>query len=172
MSDPDFDSFPLAAKGHQFEDFTEGQVLAHHWGRTLTDGDNALFSTAMCNWNPMHLNAEFAKAHDHPDVVVNPMLVLCTVVGLSVQDLSEVGGPFLGIERCTFHRPVHPGDTLTASSSVVEKRESDSRPGTGIVTWHTEAWNQHGDMVVDYQRTNLVAKKRRPPANPESRTEG
>ena len=161
MSDPDFDSFPLASKGNQFEDFAEGQVLRHHWGRTITNGDNAIFSTATCNWNPMHLNVEFAKAHDHRDVVVNPMLVLCTVVGLSVQDLSEVGGPFLGIESCTFHRPMYPGDTVTASSSVVERRESDSRPGVGIVTWHTEAWNQHGDLVVDYRRTNLVAKKRR-----------
>ena len=169
VSDPDFDSFPLAAKGNQFEDFAEGQVLQHHWGRTITDADNVIFSTAMCNWNPMHLNVEFAKAHDHPDVVVNPMLVLCTVVGLSVQDLSEVGGPFLGMEDCSFHRPVYPGDTLTASSSMVDRRESDSRPEAGIVTWHTEAWNQHGELVVEYRRTNLVAKKRRekPEPNPE-----
>ena len=162
VADPDFNSFPLAAKGNQFEDFHEGQVLAHHWGRTITEGDNAVFSTATCNWNPMHLNVEFAKAHGHRNVVVNPMLVLCTVVGLSVQDLSEVGGPFLGIEDCTFHRPVHPEDTLTASSTVVERRESESRPTVGIVTWHTEARNQHGDLVVDYRRTNLVAKKRPP----------
>jgi itaconyl-CoA hydratase len=162
VADPDFDTFPPATKGNQFEDFAEGQVLPHHWGRTMTDGDNALFSTATCNWNPMHLNVEFARAHGHPDVVVNPMLVLCTVVGLSVEDLSEVGGPFLGIEECTFHRPVYPRDTLTASSTVVERRDSDSRPGVGIVTWHTEAWNQRGEPVVDYRRTNLVAKKRRP----------
>ena len=172
MTDPDFDSFPLVSKGHQFEDFVEGQVLPHHWGRTLTHGDNALFSTAMCNWNPMHLNAEFARAHGHREVVVNPMLVLCCVVGLSVQDLSEVGGPFLGIEECTFHSPVYPGDTLNASSSVVEKRESDSRPGSGIVTWHTEAWNQDGDLVIDYRRTNLVAKKRRLKTTSAPQTEG
>ena len=170
VSDPDFDSFPLATKGNQFEDFAEGQVFAHHWGRTITDGDNALFSTATCNWNPMHLNVEFAKAHGHRDVVVNPMLVLCTVVGLSVQDLSEVGGPFLGIEKCTFHNPVYPGDTVVSSSAVVERRESDSRPGVGIVTWHTEAWNQRGDLVVDYRRTNLVAKKPRPKSG--TKTEG
>lgn len=156
----DFDDFPVAAKGNRFQDFSEGQQLPHHWGRTLTDGDNAIFSTAMCNWNPMHLNAEFARAHGHPDVVVNPMLVLCTVVGLSVEDLSETGGPFLGMENVTFHCPVYPGDTLTASSSVTQTRESDSRPNVGIVTWHTEARNQRGDLVVDYQRTNLVAKRR------------
>ncbi len=156
----DFDSFPVATKGNRFEDFTEGGALTHHWGRTLTEGDNALFSTATCNWNPMHLNVEFARAHGHPDVVVNPMLVLCTVVGLSVEDLSETGGPFLGMEDVTFHRPVHPGDTLTASSTVVGTRPSGSRPDTGIVTWHTEARNQDGALVVDYRRTNLVARRR------------
>ena len=162
MGEPDFDSFPVVSHGHQFEDFPAGRMFDHHWGRTITDGDNALFSTATCNWNPMHLNAEFARAHSHPDVVVNPMLVLCTVVGLSVEDLSERGGPFLGMEGVRFHQPVYPGDTLTAGSRVLEARESDSRPSTGIVTWHTEARNQRGDLVLEYRRTNLVAKRRRP----------
>lgn len=168
MGEPDFDSFPVVLHGNQFEDFAEGREFSHHWGRTVTRGDNALFSTAMCNWNPMHLNAEFAKAHGHRDVVVNPMLVLCTVVGLSVQDLSEIGGPFLGMEGVRFHQPVYPGDTLTASSRVVEARESDSRPTTGIVTWRTEARNQRGELVVELNRTNLVAKRRRPkPREPD-----
>ncbi|MBO0730310.1 MAG: MaoC family dehydratase N-terminal domain-containing protein, partial [Acidimicrobiaceae bacterium] len=114
MPGVDAATFPLIPHGHHFEDFEVGQVFDHHWGRTFTAGDNALFSTAMCTWLPMYLNVEFARAHGHPDVVVNPMLVLCTVVGLSVEDLSEAGGPFLGLDGCTFHRPVHPGDTLTA----------------------------------------------------------
>ncbi len=152
--------FPVWRRGNQYEDFEPGMVHEHHWGRTITDGDNAVFSTATCNFNPMHLNAEFAGAHGHPDVVVNPMLVLCTVVGLSVEDLSEAGGPFLGVEGCTFHRPVHPGDTLTARSTVTAMRESKSRPTSGTVTWHTEAFNQRGELVVDYHRTNLIAKRR------------
>jgi len=161
MTGFDPDAFPLVARGHRYEDFAAGQQFVHHWGRTLTHGDNALFSTATCNWNPMHLNAEYARSHGNPDVVVNPMLVLCTVVGLSVEDLSEAGGPFLGLDDCRFHRPVHPGDTLTASSVVLEARESSSRPDTGIVTWRTEARNQRGEVVVDFVRTNLVAKRGR-----------
>lgn len=152
-------AFPLMAKGHRYEDFGVGQVFTHHWGRTLSAGDNALFSTATCNWNPMHLNAEYARAHGHPDVVVNPMLVLCTVVGLSVEDLSEAGGPFLGLDDCRFLRPVHPGDTLTATSVVVEARESASRPDVGIVTWRTEGRNQRGEVVVEFVRSNLVARR-------------
>jgi itaconyl-CoA hydratase len=159
MSDVDLDSFPLAVKGHKFQDFVEGEEFVHHWGRTLTRGDNVLFSTATCNWNPMHLNAEFARAHGHPDMVMNPMLVLCTVVGLSVEDLSETGGPFLGMEDVVFHIPVHPDDTLTACSTVVSTVVSASRPKEGIVTWRTEAHNQHGRTVLSYRRTNLVAKR-------------
>ena len=160
MSAGSFDasSFSTARKGHRYEDFAVGQVFEHHWGRTLTAGDNSAFSTATCNWNPMHLNAEFARAHGLPDLVVNPMLVLCTAVGLSVEDLSEAGGPFLGVDACRFHRPVHPGDTITARSIVVEARASSSRPDAGIVTWHTEARNQRGEVVVDFRRTNLVAR--------------
>lgn len=157
MTDPDFDSFPLAAKGRGYEDFSVGQKIAHHWGRTITAGDNALFSTATCAWVPLYLNAEYARSEGHPDVVVNPMLVLCTAVGLSVEDLSEAGGPFLGIDDCSFGVPMHPGDTLVARSEVVAKRTSASRPDVGIVTWHTEAHNQRGELVVELNRTNLVA---------------
>jgi itaconyl-CoA hydratase len=164
MTSETFDpsAFRPVAKGHAFQDFAVGQVYVHHWGRTITAGDNAVFGTATCNWNPMHLNAEFARAHGHPDVVVNPMLVLCTAVGLSVEDLSEAGGPFLGVNDCTFHRSVHPGDTISSRSTVESLRESESRPGVGIVTWHTEVHNQRDELVADFRRTNLVAKRREP----------
>ena len=155
---PDLSSFPTRRRGHSFEEFAVGQVFEHHWGQTVTAGDNSLFASVTHAYNPLYLNAEFARAEGHPDVVVSPMLVLCIVVGLSVEDLSEIGGPFLGINDLTFHRAVHPGDTLTARSTVVEARESQSRPATGIVTWHTEGFNQREELVVDYRRTNLVAQ--------------
>ncbi len=160
MADFDAAAFPTRRRGHSFEDFEPGRVFEHHWGRTINAGDNSLFTTATLAFNPLYFNAEVARSDGHPNVVVNPMLVLCTVVGMSVEDLSEIGGPFLGLTACRFHRAVYPGDTLTARSTVVEARESKSRPANGIVTWHTEAFNQHGDPVVDYHRTNLVAKKR------------
>jgi acyl dehydratase len=147
-------------KGHTFEDFEVGQVFEHHWGRTLNAGDNSLFSTVTMHFNPLYFNAEYARALGHPDVLVNPMLVLSTAVGLSVEDLSEGGGPFLGVDQAVFHRPVHPGDTLTARSTVAGKRESASRPTSGIVTWRTEAFNQRGELVLAYQRSNLVTKRR------------
>lgn len=146
-------------KGNRYEDFAIGQVFQHHWGRTINEGDNSLFTTLTLSYNPLYFNAPYAKAIGHTGTVVNPMLVFLTVFGLSVEDLSEAGGLFLGVDDLTFHRPVYPGETLTARSVVVDKRESDSRPEQGIVTWHTEGFDEHGERVIDFHRTNFVAKR-------------
>jgi itaconyl-CoA hydratase len=158
-SDPDFSTFPLRSKGNAYQDFEVGQVFEHHWGRTLGEADNALFTMAALRFTPLYFNVEYATAHGHPGVVVDPLLVLCTVVGLSVEDLSEAGGPFLGIDDVVFHRPAYAGDTLTARSVVTDMRESEKRPQFGIVTWRTEGRNQRGETVVGYQRTNLIVKR-------------
>jgi len=146
-------------KGHDFEDFVVGRRFEHHWGRTINEGDTSLFSTLTLSYNPLYFNAEYARAHDHPGIVVNPMLVFLTVFGLSVEDLSEAGGLFLGVDELTYHAPVYPGDTLTASSDVLEMRDSGSRPDHGIVTWHTEGFNQRDERVIDFRRTNLVIRR-------------
>jgi itaconyl-CoA hydratase len=145
----------LWPKGHRYEEFEPGRVFVHHWGRTITESDNTLFTTLTQAYNPMYFNVEFARENGHPDVVANPMLVFGVVFGLSVEDLSEAGGPFLGIDDLTFHAPVYPGDTLTARSTVVDRRTSNSRSDQGIVTWHTQGFNQSEELVIDFKRSNL-----------------
>ena len=149
----------LRPKGNRYEDFAPGRRFEHHWGLTINHGDNSLFTTLTLHYNPLYTNLEFARAHGHPDVVVNPMLVFTTVFGLSVEDLSEGGGAFLGVEALTFHLPVYPGDTLTARSVVVDRRESSSNPGMGIVTWHTEGFNQKGARLKEFRPTQIVQKR-------------
>ncbi|GAA1515832.1 hypothetical protein GCM10009788_20190 [Nocardioides humi] len=152
-------AFPTIERGHKYEDFSVGQRFDHHWGRTLDRSDSTTFCAATCTWNPLYLNREYAVAHGHPDTPIHPALVLSVVVGLSVEDLSETAGPFLGMRDCVFHHGVYPGDTLSAHSVVLECRTSASRPGAGIITWHTEGHNQHGEKVVDLVRSNLVAMR-------------
>ena len=148
------------SKGHLFEDFAVGQVFEHHWGRTLSQAENALFSTLTLHFNPHYFNAVYASEHGHPDTVLNPLLIFNTVFGLSVEDLSEAGmGPFLGVDELSFHRPAYAADTLNAQSTVVGKRDSGKRPEFGIVTWHTEGFNQKGERVIDFKRANLVGRR-------------
>ncbi len=159
MSDPDFSEFKTWRRGNQFEHFEVGQTFNHHWGRTISASEATLFSSVALRYCPLYVNAEYAKTEGHKDLVVDPLLVLATVIGLSVEDLSEGGGPFLGVNEVEFREPVYPSDTITCTSEVIDKRESSSRPTTGIVTWKTVAVNQRGETVVEYKRTNLVRKR-------------
>lgn len=155
----------LKPKGNRYEDMSEGRVFEHHWGRTITPGDNAAFTTQTLSFCPLYFNEPYARAHGHPGLVVNPLLVFNTVFGMTVEDLSEGGGPFLGVDECQFLKPVHVGDTLTARSTVIGARESKGNAAFGIVTWHTQGFNQHAEVVIDFNRTNLV--RRRKPAAEE-----
>jgi acyl dehydratase len=146
-------------RGNRYEDFSVGQVFSHHWGRTLTAGDNVLFAALTLHYNPLYTNADYARAHGHAGLVVCPLLLFNTVFGLTVEDLSENGGPFLGVDQLTYHRPVTVGETVYAESEVVARRETDSRPAFGIVTWHTKGVDAEGKLLVDYRRSNLVRKK-------------
>jgi itaconyl-CoA hydratase len=157
---PSFSDFPLAVKGHCFEEFEVGQRYDHHWGRTITETDQVIFSTGLCFWTPMYLNTEFARAHGHPSPPVNPWLVCCIAVGLSVEDLSEAGGMFVGIDDGVFGQPVYVGDTITSWSTVLSVRASASRPDYGIVGWETVAENQHAQTVLTLHRANLVIRER------------
>lgn len=164
MSDAEETERKRVVKGNAYEDFEVGQTFTHHWGRTITEGDNTLFSTLTINANPMYFNKDYAKKLGYDDMVVNHLLAFNVVFGMSVQDLSEGGdseggGAFLGLDNLKFHDTVHPGDTLYAESEVVSMRESESRPESGIVTWHTEGRRPNGDLVLEYERTNLIGKR-------------
>lgn len=142
-------------KGHSAEEFTVGKNIPHHWGRTINEADNSLFTTLMQMYNPLYFNERYAQDNGHKSVLVNPLLVFNMVLGMSVEDLSENRGPFVGISDCIFHKPVYAGDTLTAVSEVIATRKSDSHRSNHIVTWKTRGYNQRDELVVEYVRSNL-----------------
>src|SRR5689334_9447166 len=96
----------LVPKGNRYEDFEPGRVFKHHWGRTITESESTLFSTLTLHFNPHYYNAAYARAHRHPGVVANAMLVFSTVFGLTVEDLSDGGGPVLGGSGLTVQQSV------------------------------------------------------------------
>lgn len=151
---------PVREKGRWFEDMRVGDRFDHHWGRTITRTDVILFSTLTHAHDPVTFNAEYARSIGMEDVVP-AALVFGVVFGLSVEDLSERGGAFLGVDGLRYHRPVRIGETLTSHSEVLETKASASRPGQGIVTWRTTGMLQ-GDApepVVSFTRTNLIMRR-------------
>jgi itaconyl-CoA hydratase len=145
-------------RGHVFEDFEQGQVFKHHWGRTVNEGDNSFFTSVTMNFNPIYFNRVYARKMGFRDVVVNHMLVLNVVFGLSVEDLSERAIAHLGYEKLKFLETVYPGDTLTSQSEVLSKKDT-SRPDRGVVKFRTTGFNQDGRKVLEYERPVLIRKK-------------
>lgn len=140
-----------------FDEFEVGMVIEHEQSRTVYAADTAGFSALFHHHNPLYLDESRAAEAGLDGLVVNPLYLFNLVLGLTVRELTESAGPFLGAERIEFLRPVHPGVSIRARSTVLAKRPSSSRPGWGVVTWETVGWapDPVGD-VLRYDRSNLV----------------
>jgi acyl dehydratase len=65
----------------------------------------------------------------------------------------------LGFEKLRWPRPVRPGDTLRLNLTVIGTRESESKPGWGIITNRFLTFNQHGEVVQEMESSAIVPKR-------------
>ena len=144
--------------GRHFEEFKVGDIYEHRPGRTITETENTWFTLLTMNTHPMHFDAEYAKASEFGRCIVASPFTVAVMVGMSVSDVSQKAIANLGWDEIKLTHPLYAGDTLTAESEVLDKRESASRPGAGLVSVKTTGFNQHGVVVCHFKRTMLVAK--------------
>lgn len=146
--------------GKYYEDLSVGLVVRHELGRTITEADNVLFCSLTMNPQPLHLNEDFASKTPFGQRIVNGILSLGLVVGLTVSDLTQ--GTIianLGYENVKHPQPLFHGDTLYVETEIVAKRESQSNPRAGLVTMKHLGRNQHGMVCVEVTRTALFLKR-------------
>lgn len=146
--------------GKFFEDLEEGMTISHSLGRTITETDNVLFNSLTMNTQPLHLNADFARKTQFEQPIVNGILTLGIVIGITVGELTE--GTIvanLGYEKVDHPKPVFHGDTIYVETEILEKRESKSNPDRGIVKMRHWGKNQQGEVVCEVERTALFIKK-------------
>lgn len=144
-------------RGLYFDELEPGVVYAHRPGRTIGEADNTLFTTMTMNPASLHLDAAASAEGEFGERIVNSLLTLSTLVGLSVGQLT-LGTTVanLGFSEVSFPRPLFAGQTLYAESEVVEKRTSKSRPMQGIVTFEHRALNERGEVVAVARRAALM----------------
>lgn len=145
--------------GRHYEDFEIGDVYEHRPGRTITQTDNIWFTLLTMNTHPMHFDEEYAKASEFGKCIVCSPFTVALMVGMSVTDTSQKAIANLGWDEIKLTYPLFAGDTLYAASEVLDKRESKSRPGAGIVTIRTVGTNQDGKEVCSFRRMMLIARK-------------
>ena len=144
--------------GRYFSEWKVGDRITHQPSRTVTQTDNLLFSTMTHNAQPLHLDAEAAKASEFGQILVNSTFTFSLAIGLSVGDTTVgtlIGN--LGFDKVVTPKPVFIGDTLTCHTEVLDTRASKSRPGSGIVTFRHEMTNQRGETVLTCERKALIA---------------
>ena len=143
--------------GRYYDQWAIGERIRHDIRRTVTETDNLLFSTMTHNPQPLHLDAEAAKASEFGRILVNGTFTFALMVGLSVGD-TTLGTLVanLGYDRLVMPKPVFLGDTLRAETEVTKLRPSRSRPGNGIVTFTHILLNQHDEIVCQCLRMALL----------------
>ncbi len=145
--------------GRLYDAWQVGDRLTHDIRRTVTETDNLLFSTMTHNPQPLHLDAEAARASEFGQILVNGTFTFALMVGLSVGD-TTLGTLVanLGYDKLVYPKPVFIGDTLRAETEVVELRDSKSRPDAGLVTFRHALINQRDETVCQCLRTALLKR--------------
>ncbi|MFZ0341851.1 MAG: MaoC family dehydratase [Gaiellaceae bacterium] len=138
-----------------FDELKVGAVYRSRFGRTVLEADNTWFTLLTLNTNPIHFDAEYARTTEWGRPLVDSTFTLALVTGLSVADVSE-RGVNLGWREVLLPAPVFAGDTLRAETEVLAKRESKSRPGSGIVTVRTRGLNQRDETVIEFERSVML----------------
>ena len=148
--------------GKYYDDIEVGMTIRHQLGRTITEADNTFFNALTMNTQPLHLNEDYSRKTQFGKRIVNGILTLGVVIGISVNELTE--GTIvanLGYENVNHPLPVFHGDTIYVETQVLEKRASRTKPDRGIVKLKHLGKNQRGDVICEVERTVLFLK--RPP---------
>ena len=146
--------------GLYYEELEIGRHFAHDVTRTVTETDNLLFTTLTHNTQPLHLDIEFCKQTEFGGILVNSIFTFGLMLGVSVTD-TTLGTTVanLGMTDVRFPSPVFAGDTLRSRTTILELRESKSRPNAGIVTFLHQGFNQRGEEVATLKRQAMMLRK-------------
>src|SRR5690606_9097273 len=140
-------------------------------GRTITEADVVNFAGVSGDYNPLHMDAEFAKTTPFGQRFAHGLLVLSAATGLRSHITRMEGAllAFLEIRSWRFRKPVLIGDTIRARTEVKELRPT-SNPQRGIVVLAVQVLNQHGHVVQEGELVFLVRTRAAAGTGPAAQT--
>ncbi|MBR5468577.1 MAG: MaoC family dehydratase [Firmicutes bacterium] len=138
----------LNMSGYSIDDLYVGQKGSI--SKTITETDVYTYAGIIGDFNPLHVNAEYAKNTRFGERIAHGMLTasfFSTVVGMLI---PGTGGIYLG-QSVRFVKPVKIGDTITAEGIITEINKEKK-----IITVETTAYNQRGEAVVTGEAKMMV----------------
>ena len=142
-----------------FEDCAVGEEFESHSSYRITAEEIKSFAT---KWDPQLYHLDEAEAKRVVGQLFAPgTLTLCISVKLThdsgFYEISPVAG--LGLDEVRMPVPVFVDDQLRVKVTVVSKRDSNSKPGLGVMISRHDVINQRGTVVLSFLLSALIYKR-------------
>ncbi len=127
--------------GKSYEELEVGEQAS--FSKTITETDVYLFAGLSGDFNPLHVNEEFARTTPFRTRIAHgalPQALIAPVLGMRLPGLGTVAVEI----SCRFKGPTFFGDTVTATARVAEKMEK-KRWVKMALSWS----NQHGQIIAE-----------------------
>lgn len=111
--------------------------------KTITEYDVYAFAGVTGDFNPVHVNAEFAKKSLFKQRIAHGMISAGLISAVLGTELPGIDTIYMN-QELSFLAPVLYGDTLTATIECVEKDDAKHR-----IIFKTTVTNQDGKVVTD-----------------------
>ena len=121
--------------------------------KTITESDIVLYAGITGDFNPIHVNEEYAKKTIFGGRIAHGSLtsgLMAPVIGMQLPGMGSIA--YAGESR--FKAPVRIGDTITARA-VVETKNLDKN----LVIMKLQWINQRGEVVIEGSMKVLPPKK-------------
>jgi 3-hydroxybutyryl-CoA dehydratase len=130
------------------EDFGVGERAS--FAKTVTEADVTTFAGLIGDFNPLHVDAEYARKSRFGQRVAHGMFTGGLISAVLGNKLPGPGAIYLS-QQIEFLAPVFIGDTITAVVEVISWR-----PDKRIITLKTDCHNQEQKQVVAGKAVLLV----------------
>lgn len=118
--------------------------------KTITETDIILWVGLTGDMNPIHIDKEYSKTTRFGDVIVPGIMVLGLI---STTITMATFGNVYANQNIKFLKPVYVGDTITATSTIIEKLEDKH-----MVKLETKCVNQKGEAVMIGEGMEYIMK--------------
>src|SRR5438067_3976084 len=137
-----------------FDDVEIGQEW-ESLGRTVTETDIVTYAGLSGDFNPIHVDHEFAKTTAYRKPIAHGLLIWAISSGLGMMAPPMRTLAFVSIREWHFKLPVYIGDTIRLKTRVLEKEER-ARGRRGTIAWLRTITNQNGKVVQEGVTLTLV----------------
>jgi acyl dehydratase len=145
---------PFTAHHLYFDDVSVGQEW-ESLGRTITQADIVNFAGLSGDFNPIHMDHEFARQTAFHQPIAHGLLILSIASGLGLNSPPMRTLAFLEIREWYFRGPIFIGDTVRVRTKVLDK-ETRARGRRGVITWQRQVVNQLSKVVQEGVSLTLV----------------